>query len=205
MSRRDKITNLIRIHENRLQKLKEQQAFRGIYNVDPAISIEIKELEVKVEDLQTELGLPENASSTPTTMLADRGLFAQFLQDFPSDGKSVYFLRDHDIGGSFGLEQLEQIHYFLNHWNDAEHEFFNPELEQSRKALFDTLKTFDEELGKYSSTSIWAPQIHSRGFNDVEERPHMLELRDRLNDLVTEAYKRHQDFVCAGRRILDPL
>jgi len=54
MSRQDEITSLIARHNRRLRKLKEQQAIYGT-RTDPAILIEIEDIEAKLAELQSEL------------------------------------------------------------------------------------------------------------------------------------------------------
>ncbi|MFC1976367.1 tetratricopeptide repeat protein [Chloroflexota bacterium] len=63
MSQQDDIRNLIRNHNRRLQKLKEQQALRGL-NTPPEIVLEIEDIEAKIEQLQTGL---EEIESDPDT------------------------------------------------------------------------------------------------------------------------------------------
>lgn len=68
MSRQTEIQTLIRQHNRRLQRLKEQRAVEGI-SVDPKIVIQIEDIEAELEQLRAELAtLPkddETATSTP--------------------------------------------------------------------------------------------------------------------------------------------
>jgi hypothetical protein len=100
----------------------------------------------------------------------DRQLFTLFLKDFPSQGRATIFLRDHDIGGRFRSSDLNEIYDFLHTWNNAEHEFNNPELEKKRQALWDALNMFSQELGQHTSMT------HRDGWlsidlRDFEDRP----------------------------------
>jgi tetratricopeptide (TPR) repeat protein len=54
MSHRDDLKKQIDIHRRRLQKLEEQQAFRGL-DTPAHILIEIEDIKAKIEELQTEL------------------------------------------------------------------------------------------------------------------------------------------------------
>jgi tetratricopeptide (TPR) repeat protein len=54
MPRRDHLNQLITIHTRRLQKLREQQAFYGP-SIDPAISLEIEDIETELSKLHPEL------------------------------------------------------------------------------------------------------------------------------------------------------
>lgn len=129
----------------------------------------------------------------------DRQLFTLFLKDFPSQGRATIFLRDHDIGGRFRSSDLNEIYDFLHTWNNAEHEFNNPELEKKRQALWDALNMFSQELGQHTSMT------HRDGWlsidlRDFEDRPERIEIRDNLNALATKAYQAHQDFIRVGKR-----
>jgi integrase/recombinase XerC len=62
MSRKDDIRELIRFHNLRLHELKKRQALHG-YSVDPGISVEIKDIEAKTEELQTELDQLERSET----------------------------------------------------------------------------------------------------------------------------------------------
>src|SRR3990170_753005 len=65
MSRQEDIERLIVNYSRRLQKLKEQEAFSGI-SADPAVKLEIEDIEAKIRELQRELDsiqLPKNASA----------------------------------------------------------------------------------------------------------------------------------------------
>ena len=59
MTRQDNVINVIRNHNRRLQKLKEQQALYGI-ETPPRVSLEIEDIEGELEQLQTELKEIEN-------------------------------------------------------------------------------------------------------------------------------------------------
>ncbi len=63
MTRQDDIRNLIRNHNRRLQKLKEQQALHGL-DAPPKILLEIEDIETELEQLQTELIETENDTGT---------------------------------------------------------------------------------------------------------------------------------------------
>lgn len=146
-------------------------------------------------------GVLNNQSSTPTTLTAARGLFAELLQEFPSSGRSAYFLRNHDLGDSFDKEELSEIDHFLYYWNDARHEFFDIELEQHRQLLYETLSKFNTERAR-SVLPTRNPQRYSIGMSDGEMRPHIFDRRESLNALATEVYEQHQELIRTGRRKL---
>ncbi len=63
LSPQDDIRNLIRNHNRRLQKLKEQQALHGL-DTPPKILLEIEDIEAELEQLQRELKEIENDTGT---------------------------------------------------------------------------------------------------------------------------------------------
>lgn len=69
MSQRDDLEKLIKEHNRRLQKLKEQEARYG-YSVDPGILLEIEDIEAKLEKLQAELKMLEDVTA-PLTPASD--------------------------------------------------------------------------------------------------------------------------------------
>lgn len=58
MSHRDNVKQLIINHQRRLQKLKEQQAIKGV-DTPPHVLIEIEDIETKLEKLNAELEAPD--------------------------------------------------------------------------------------------------------------------------------------------------
>ena len=127
----------------------------------------------------------------------DKKLFECFLSDFPSNGRSARFLDEHDIGGSFRSDDLNELYNFLNTWNDAEHEFHNKKLEAQRKKLWKAANKFCSEL----SLKVYAGRegFLTMDLKDFEDRPEALATRDNLNNLATQVFREHQEFVRIGR------
>jgi hypothetical protein len=91
VSRRNDLTNLIRLHNRRLQKLKEQQAVQGL-NADPGLLMEIEDIESIIGRLKAELEeIDEAVVSTPLTTVPAPGgqsrkpMRILFLAANPSD------------------------------------------------------------------------------------------------------------------------
>lgn len=88
MSRREDIQKLIVLYNRRLQKLREQEALKGI-STPPEILIEIEDLEDKLAGLQAEL---ESASAQPVSALTDDDLareVARLSGDQPAPSSST--------------------------------------------------------------------------------------------------------------------
>jgi len=55
----------------------------------------------------------------------DEQLYRKFLADFPSNGSSARFFKEHDIGVRFRSDRLNEFDRFMDTWQNAEHEFKN--------------------------------------------------------------------------------
>lgn len=109
------------------------------------------------------------------------------------------FLREHDIGGPFQSSALEDVNNFIHTWDDAEHEFQHKELEARRKALLKSAQNFREEIATHTFPSNVSGYL-TMDLRDYEDRPEKLAIRKHLNDLATDLYNQHQEFVRFGRR-----
>ncbi|MCB0191388.1 MAG: hypothetical protein KDJ65_05540 [Anaerolineae bacterium] len=100
MSQRDAIQKQITIHTRRLQKLREQEALKGL-NTPPEISIEIEDIETKLADLRKELA---NASSQPDLPLSNPELAQEMARQSdntpPSSSTQIGGLNFGNISGS---------------------------------------------------------------------------------------------------------
>ena len=86
MNRQDDIKNLIRNHNRRLQKLKEQQALHGL-DAPPKISLEIEDIEAELEQLMEMLHrqLPVLAERYQVESLGVFGSYVRHEQSPESD------------------------------------------------------------------------------------------------------------------------
>jgi hypothetical protein len=122
------------------------------------------------------------------------------LARLPSNGKSVHFLREHDVAVSFPSEWLDPLYHFIHQWNNAEHEFNNPELEKKRLEFWNILNDFLKKLGLYTFSTDKEGWL-STELKNWEDRREMIETHQRLNESRTLAYEAHQNLVREGRRL----
>ncbi|MCS3902272.1 hypothetical protein J2T55_000268 [Methylohalomonas lacus] len=94
------------------------------------------------------IGQELNVNKKTDGLEKDRELFNDFLDVFPSNGKSAFFLKEHDIGAPFPGDHTQELERFRYMWNNAEHEFLNNELEEAKKKLWEDLDDFLKELSK---------------------------------------------------------
>ncbi|TCV23599.1 hypothetical protein [Vibrio crassostreae] len=127
-------------------------------------------------------------------------LFQKFREVLPSDGETIDFLEDHDLGNSFHSDKLKGIDLFILNWNNADHEFSNKQLEDIRITLLNQMEEFRNKL----SLAIQS-QGHgwfSIGLNDFEDRPEMFALKNELNQMATGIFETHQQLVRTGKVVL---
>lgn len=135
----------------------------------------------------------------------DRDLFKEFLSVFPSDSLSIELLRDHDFGNSYHENGTTQLDIFVNTWNTAEKEFLDAALETPKKELWSKCRKFVYELACGSHFIGSGPILTCipnayRGTDDWPQ--HVDDKLKMLNDLATECYELHRDFVLLSRRKL---
>ncbi|MFV3314379.1 hypothetical protein [Pseudomonas sp. NY15374] len=146
----------------------------------------------------------ESAKRAERQRVVDQELLRKFLSDLPSNGRSLTFLRDHDLGSSFNQTYVDEIELFVLNWNCAEKKFLNEELEGKRQALWEVLNRFNTKLAMsaydlnggpmYSCIPdqfrgrVWPPYVDSK----IKE----------LNALSAQCYHLYNEFVMLARRSL---
>ncbi len=115
ISRRNDLEKLIHTYERRLQKLKEQQAFRGL-DTPPHIMVEIEDIEDQIARLDTELkSLEEQRTEPPSYNFTHfRRLLNNLFDDTSLNNFSLdYFTQVYDQF-SRGMRKDEKISLLLN-------------------------------------------------------------------------------------------
>jgi len=137
--------------------------------------------------------------------LVDMALFRKFLEDFPSNGHTVPFLRDHDLGGSYHDVNLTDINKFVENWDNVEYHFLDKEIEDRRAELWRKCRTFTYFLGTHSYDLNGGPMFSCvpdscRGAWNYPE--HVDQTLRELNEKATECYELHQSFAMLARQKL---
>lgn len=132
--------------------------------------------------------------------LHDQQLFQQFLKDFPSSGRSAEFLKNHDVGGSFRKEELHEIEKFAYSWKTVEHELDN-------KYVNTYLTDLKKKCGDFLDLLAVNVMLSSSGVirfipDDWDMKPGRVKMKNKLNELASEAYKAHQAFILQARKHL---
>jgi len=71
----------------------------------------------------------------------DKKVFDDLMQVLPSNG-AIKFVREKDFGNSFVLDEIEEIHIFLESRNGPDHEFLDAKLEKARQKLREACSEF---------------------------------------------------------------
>lgn len=127
----------------------------------------------------------------------DKALIEEFLNLLPSDGGSINMLKDADMGNSLNYQYFGPLNDVTENWYAPDKKFQVRRLESLKLDFLDATQSFLSEYSKRSAMD--TPGFISIGMRDFEDRPEMLEYRDRLNELATTAYKSYEKFVSIAR------
>ncbi|MFN7429497.1 MAG: hypothetical protein ACK54T_07020 [bacterium] len=133
----------------------------------------------------------------------DKDLFRQFLAVLPSSG-SIEFIRVNNFAGfSFDRRQLERLEDFVHTWNNAEHEFLDPDLEATRKELMTETGRFLHEIA--INTFPMPKDAHRSSVPEEWEtdQPKRFEkVVDTIHTLAAKVVATHTELVRLGRERL---
>ena len=143
---------------------------------------------------------PQKAEAYPNDIV----LFREFTQLLPSHGP-IEFLRRHDFLLEFDMKDVRAFLDFLRLWDNAEHEFQNPELEKLREEFLHATESLVESINKYT-----VPNRSGLQAVRVDELKHVEEHETRfreesavINDAAEVVVRLHQDLIRAGRQVLN--
>lgn len=141
--------------------------------------------------------------------LEDKKLGQLFLKEFPSNGSSCYFVKNHDLHNDFHERFLNELENFVFNWNNAEYMFINKGLEKLRKKLLKTAEEFTNNLsgvivrhkmgGGFFTTKLQAPidKVPQKVKNKEEKNI------QKLNNTASEIYNLHQKLTLKIRKLLN--
>jgi hypothetical protein len=132
----------------------------------------------------------------------DRALYDRLTQLLPSDGIIDFIRRNNMAGFSFSLDRLNPLHEFIDRWDDATHEFLDPDLEHARSELYSRCREYSSLIAKYtfpnnngeqSVPPEWETEQPLKFDNAVKE----------LHDKAQEIVDSHERLVRMARRRLN--
>lgn len=164
--------------------------------------------------------------SNPDYVKLDQNLFLEIRKLLPSTG-AIEFMQFHDYGGSFRVDEHNDLHEFIYQCNKPEFEFLDIDLEGLRVKLASLTEKFVRMLGKYTfplqrTDEHWnrLPPDPERDFELIfelkhmakdeedlkkmmdEQREHIRNTRHKMNNLASEICKTYDEFIRLGRRKL---
>ena len=81
---------------------------------------------------------------------ADKKLFHEFRKDLQFE-RSISFIDCHDMSeGPFDPDKLSDLYYFIDHWNNASHEFNHKGIEKRKKILYELIESFLTDIDEYT-------------------------------------------------------
>jgi len=134
----------------------------------------------------------------------DKKLFEKFLEILPSTDGSINFITQCGVEQAFKPSSLDNFQKYFDEWDNAEHEFLDPELEKKQKYLRsligEYLRTMSVEAcfpvhPKSERCQIpkeWRETQPDR-FNNVVKK---------LNSLTNDIFDTHQELIRIGRKKL---
>lgn len=158
-------------------------------------------------------------------LLADQKLFARIREILPANG-SIRDMREHDYGGAFPRDLHDDIMAFEREfkYSTPENDFFDEELENSKKVLIQKIDQFLRAIGKYTFvyshdpdwarisviTDIEVQRKIARVTESEEEFNNRLgeheqrsfQIRDEINVLAQGVCDSYDEFVRLGRNNL---
>lgn len=130
---------------------------------------------------------------------SDVELFYEFINLFSSKSDSLNLLRDHDFSNSFSNLSTNQIDSFINNWDSAEKTFHDAEIEEKKKELHGACTKFGlqlaEDSGPIGSGGRMSAVPDAYMANDFDWPEFVVNRIKRLNELASDCYKTHQEFV----------
>lgn len=128
----------------------------------------------------------------------DKKLYEEFIKELPSTSNGILFLKDHDIGGPFRAEYLNDLYQFRRKWGNASHEFKDKKLNNLLTEFYEGLDKFLNELS-VNVFSACTEGFLTIDFDDFERRNEKIILREQLNNMSSKVYEAYQEFIRAAK------
>jgi len=123
----------------------------------------------------------------------DKNLFKEINDDFPDD--FVHFIKKHDFKYSFEDKDTNALSNLLNKYGYPKYSFINEVLKDKWDMLFNSLKSFDRNLGLSTF-----PLRNGRQRVESEEDFETIKM---LNSSATDVYEKYKDFIAFGKQTLN--
>jgi hypothetical protein len=143
-------------------------------------------------------------TSLPWDLELDRAVYKKLQESLPWNG-SVLFLRQHDFGGSFSWDKLDDLDTFCAECLNPHFEFIDTELERIRKDLLEKIQQFTDIL----SHNTWPHETYAINTSRVSsvpaewrrtDRERYTQVTEQLNTLSFQIGECYDLIVKLGRR-----
>lgn len=137
---------------------------------------------------------------------ADRTLYRRLLDLLPSDGGTMWFVKEHPFDISYEDGKLNDLRVFLHEWDIAHRHFHDAEVEAARSELHAANREFVMHLATHSFQR--DDNDRYRIYPDVnldwetESNAFAIQAAQEANRLSWALWEKHQAFVEIGKRRL---
>jgi hypothetical protein len=133
--------------------------------------------------------------------LSDYKLLESFLDVVPSGCNSMILLKNHDFGNSFYCSHLDQIESFINNWHASEFYFQDEKIDEQRASFLKRSNKFFFKLSSCISpvgtSSLY--RVIPQQYVGMPRPAWLSEEIKLLNEMATQLYKAHQDFITLAK------
>jgi hypothetical protein len=142
----------------------------------------------------------EVKSSNKQINVSDIKLFHEFIKLLPSNSPTMQLLSNHDFKAPFQWENLASLEQYNLHWNNAEHNFVDKQLEKARNELYKLVSSFLP----YLAGNVWHSDIPNWIFYRVpsewghKQHDRYVEVTGKLNKMASDIFIAHQSLIKIG-------
>ena len=126
----------------------------------------------------------------------DTELLHQLVELLPSEKGAIEYLRIHDFAARFFYRHIDPLYTLMHNWDNAEHEFITPQVEERRREL---LREVDHFLGLIGAHTF--PVEHERHLPREEARGELP--REWEKEAPEKYYTVHRDLNDTADRIVN--
>lgn len=148
-------------------------------------------------------GVQAGIQEAQAEKVTDRALFQEFLKTLPTEGSIAYIQHANMKGYSFAWKALEQLQEFRLKWDNPEHEFLDPDLEEKRRHLLQDVNLYLQQLSlntypvNNDASRAWVPA----DWEDTQNE-RFSQIVDELHGSAERIVRRHSELVrCARSRL----
>lgn len=134
----------------------------------------------------------------------DKNLKEKFISELPTECHLIRLLKEQDFGHSFPSKPISQMDEFLFKWQGAEYEFHDEKIEKASQDFQKTLKILSSKIAVNCHPAYRADRytaIPNNVLSDFDWPPSLEKTIAEMNELGTQAYKKHQELIKLLTRI----